>query len=102
MGLMVNGPGILGRTGTRGQAGHQHIKMLATKAVSGQGGGVGHRPKAHSGALQQLPAGVSGQGSPNARPGSDKAHHLMPPLQQRAHGGLPDGAGGADDEHPPG
>ena len=72
--------------------------MFTFEAIACQRGGIGDSAKAHCGAGQQLQTVLFAQGTTYTGPWPHQAHHLMPTLQQRANGGLPDGAGGAEHE----
>jgi hypothetical protein len=83
---VVDGPGVPGRAGARGHAGHDGVERFAAEPVAGDGGGIAHLDDADLGALDGPRAG---------RTGADEAHHVMPAPRQRAQRRATGGAGGA-------
>jgi hypothetical protein len=101
MRLMIDGPGVLGRAGARGQARHQGVEGFPLEAVARQRRPVLDVAESERGARQQLRAvfAVECPADAGARP--HEAHHRMPSPQQRAHRGAADRAGGAEHEDAP-
>ncbi len=93
MSLIINGPRILRRSGSRGEAGNQNVKAFPSKAVTRKGSGVGNVAEPQGSPLEQV--GAAGwrkrAAYPCARP--HEAHSLVTALQQRANGRPADGAG---------
>ncbi len=93
---VVDGPGVGRRAGARGQAGHQGVDA-AGKTLAPQPVTVGRVAKAQRRAGQQaLHVGLL-QPTAHAGARAHQARHVVPGAQQRPHGGLADGAGGAED-----
>jgi len=95
---MVNGPSVLGCAGARGQARHEHIKVLAAEPIAQQRGCFAHVTHAHRDAKKKLGAISSRELAFYTRTGPNKANYLAPSAQQRANVGLADGACGTNDE----
>ena len=98
MRAVVDGPGIVRRTGARGQARHQHVEVLAAEAVARQRGRVGGVADAHGGAGEKPLSVVRRQLAAHPRPWAHQAHRLVAAPQQRAHARLTDRTGGAENE----
>ena len=82
MRIVIDGPGVLRRAASRGEAGHENVERLASEAVLAKRVLVGHLPHPRHDPLRKC-----------RRAGPDDADHVMAVIMQRARRGAPDGAG---------
>jgi hypothetical protein len=101
VGLAIDGPGILGRAGARGQARDERIEALAAEAVSRERHRIGHVTKPDGGANEQSCAFVRREPATNTCLRADAAHDVVSSPHKRAHCRAADGAGGTKNEYAP-
>ncbi len=95
MSLAINGPGILGGSGSGGQTRNQSVEMLAAKAVTRKGCRVGDVAEPQRCPLEEVSAPGLRKRPAHSCAGPHEAHDLMTALQEHANRGPADGAGGA-------
>jgi hypothetical protein len=93
VGLVIDGPRILGRAGARGQARHEDVETLPAKALSRERPRIGHVTKPDGGAYEQSRAFVRREPAADTCSRADEAHDIVSSLHKRAHCRAADGAG---------
>ena len=97
VGAMVDRPGVPGRAGARGHAGHHGVEPLIRKPVAGQRVRIGGIHDLDRRADEQPGTVRRAERTANAGAGPHETDHLMSTPQQGADGRAADRAGGSKD-----
>ncbi len=95
MSLIIDGPGVLGRSGSGGQTRNQSVEALAPKPVTRKGCRVADVAEPQRCPVEQVSAGCWRKRAAHPGEGPHEAYDVMAALHQRAHRRPADGAGRA-------